>query len=307
MKLLRIMSVAGIVLLVTGPPCLAGSDGGTYRSGVSGDWNSLATWEISDPSAGWRVPTQEEGVPQARDHATIQAGHTVTVATREEIGKLHIERGTEQYGGGVLEIVGGVILTVHRDLQMPQRPREFEAPLIVFSGTGPEAGVLESRPPLGIGGDVRVTGEAGGHIRTRNPSHLLSIGRFARIQVSGGPLTLGGALSMNGTVAADGPHAVVINGQTIRAGSSGTWHIRHPQARMSIETLEPVSLRTGTIRIDQGELHVAVDMQTLGTVTKADDARITVRPGRSFDAPRSLTAVGVRHSGRDTQPRRNSQ
>jgi len=285
---------AAIILLLGGPVAWGGPGAGVYQSASSGDWAALSTWEIKDASTGWRPATVDDGVPEINDAAVIGPGHTVTVSGAQEVGKLRIERGTDQSVPGVLQITDGGFITIGEGLKMPQRPRETAAGRIVFSGTGRVPGVLESLIPIGIGGDIEVTGDAGGIVRTQNPAHLLSIGRFSRITASGGPLTLGGALSMDGTVVADGPHSVRVTGDAVRPGSSGEWIIAHPQAQVSFETTQKVFLRSGEIDVRQGTLDLATDFEAAG-VTRGPDGRINVHEGKAFSA-RQL------REGREIQP-----
>jgi len=210
------------------------------------------------------------------------------VSGRTQIETLVINRSSGDLGPGMLEIVSGGWITIRRQLKMPQRPRESQAGRIVFSGAGAQPGVLESRAPLAIGGDVIVSGAAGGEIRTRNPAHLLSFGRFSNVQVTEGPLTVSGSVSMDGTVELDGPTELRVQGRNLRDGSSGTWYVKNSRARLTIATDEPVALRAGTIRLARGTLDVAVDMKTDGSVIRGSEARINVDPGRTFEAPQLI-------------------
>ncbi|NOT01893.1 MAG: hypothetical protein HOP29_14860 [Phycisphaerales bacterium] len=290
----------------------AGPGEGSYQSRASGDWLNPATWEIHDAAAGgWRVATVEDGVPNIDDRAAIQSGHVVAVSGRVEIGKLVIERGngfpqegvregirapavrapaargTGTADGGVLEVTAGGILTIGEGLKMPQRPQEAAAGRIVFSGAGRAPGTILARTSIGIGGDVEVIGAAGGVFETRHPDHTVGVGRFAQISATGGPLTFDTALSMDGRVIADGPHAVRVTGLEVREGSSGKWVIAHPKARVSFETANRVHLRAGEIDVREGTLETAVDFEA-ERVTRGAAGRIEVCEGKSFSA-RQLT------------------
>ncbi|NOT02131.1 MAG: hypothetical protein HOP29_16090 [Phycisphaerales bacterium] len=281
--------VVWAILPVLALPCAALADAGaaTYRSRTSGDWLNPATWEISDPTAGWRVATIDDGVPIIDDRAAIQAGHVVTVMGKAEIGKLLIERGTADADAGALGITGGSVLTIGEGLKMPQQPQEFAAGRIVFSGAGRAPGTIFARTSIGIGGDVEVIGSAGGVFETRHPDHTVGVGRFAQISATGGPLTFDTALSMDGKVIADGPHAVRVIGPEVREGSSGKWVIAHPRARVSFETEKRVHLRAGEVDVREGVLETAVDFEA-ERVTRGAAGRIEVCEGKSFSA-RQLT------------------
>lgn len=98
MKLLRIMSVAGIVLLVTGPPCLAGSDGGTYRSGVSGDIENDGDIEVKEgfnlKFTGHGLNSDSSGTITI-DHATgsVQFAHTGTDPVQIQTAEVFLHNG----------------------------------------------------------------------------------------------------------------------------------------------------------------------------------------------------------------------
>ncbi len=288
-------------LLLAGPVVLAGPRAGSYQTYQSGDWATLSSWEVYEKGTGWRAPTEDEGVPGAESYVTIRAGHEVRVVGGNDVGYLTIERGNESVGPGSLEITSGAELTVHVALKMPQRPRETEPGRILFTGSGETPGTLASEGDLAIAGDVEVIGTSGGVIRTRDGSQDIAIGRFANVRAVGGPLTLTGMVEMDGTLVADGASSVIVNGEGIGSGSSGTWRVTHPRARIEFDTVRVISLNAGRIHVERGELDVAVDMKTLGSVTTGPDARVTVRPGTSFDAPRSIESMRV---SRDRAERR---
>jgi len=78
-----------------------------YRSVMTGDWESLSTWERYGLSGTWDAPSDEQGAPESSDESiTIQAGHTVTINASISVDQLVIE------SGATLIVAAGVTLTI---------------------------------------------------------------------------------------------------------------------------------------------------------------------------------------------------
>ncbi len=275
--------IVAAILLVAAGPAFAGPDGDAYRSRTSGDWGILSTWEISDAGGVWRAATFEDGIPGDGDKATIRAGHTVFVGDDTRVERVVIERAQQGLDAGTLEIVGGARLTLTGGLTMARRPKDTASARLVFSGSGQHPGVLFTNSTLDVYGDVEVIGPAGGEIRTAKPDTLVCIGRHAVVRATGGPISIGGTVEMDGKVIADGPHAVTLDGDSLGRGSSGTWQSRHPGSSIRLKTSRPISLKSGRFEIEKGALDVATDFSVGGRVVRKADAAINVESGRQFE------------------------
>ena len=76
-----------------------------YRSKISGNWGSTATWESSTDGSTWgnasSTPTSSDGT------ITIRNGHTVTVASSVTVDEVVVA------SGGILDLNGGLVLTIN--------------------------------------------------------------------------------------------------------------------------------------------------------------------------------------------------
>jgi hypothetical protein len=283
MKSKCVPKIVAAILLVAAGPAFAGPDGEVYRSRTSGDWGILSTWEINDAGEVWRAATLDDGIPGDGDKATIRAGHTVFVADDTRVKRVVIERAKEGLDAGTLEIVAGASLTLAGGLTMARRPKDMPSARVVFSGSAQHPGVLFTNSTLDIYGDIEVLGPAGGEIRTAKPDMLVCIGRHAVVRATGGPLSIGGTVEMDGRVIADGPYAVSLDGESLGRGSSGTWQLRHPGASIRLQTARPISLKSGDFQIEEGTLDVATDFSVGGRVVRKANAAINVQSGRQFE------------------------
>lgn len=282
-----VLTVSVTALLIAGPAAFGAQDGEFQTKNTRpGQWDNPDTWEIFDSSldpSGWRDLEQEDATPSNRSTVTIRAGHTVIVEGDESIGRLRMQRGTENTSGAVLDINGGS-LEINRALSMVKRPKTSAPPRIVFSARTGRPGLLQANQGIAIGGTIEVTGEAGGIVRLVHPDHHISFGGRGVMAATGGPLTIDGEIEMDGQVIADGPYQVTIIGAGPRIGSSGKWRLAHPKATIRFDTNRDLNLRSAKFLIDDGTLDVAVRMETSGEIRRSKRGVINVRAGGEFNA-----------------------
>lgn len=150
--------------------------------------------------------------------------------------------------------------------------------------------------------DFSVSIRAGGVIRTARSWFMIAIARQARLSATGGPLTISGAMEMDGQVIADGPYTVTVTGHHLKEGSSGLWKIAHPAARIKFDTARPIALSSGRIVVEEGTLDITTDFEISGNVTNKRGT-INVAPNRSFDVKGLYLDSGRRVGGHKARPK----
>lgn len=280
-----------VVLLVTGAFAGANPSTGSIRSRTTGPWEQPSTWEVCEGLDAWRTLTVHDALPGEADRVVIRSGHVVFVSTEQHVGKLYVERGTQLDGPGTLEIHSAGKLWIHRNLTVARERDGAAAGRIVFTGSAGPAGVLHAAGSVQIYGDVEILGAAGGVISSEKPVYRVSFGPDARLTAPAGPLTISCPVEMDGTVIADGPHAVTVSGDRIKEGSSGTWKVAHRDAAIIFDTAKDVFLRAGEIVVEKGVFEAACNVKVARPMTHAEEARITVRPGATLEVAGQLAEL----------------
>ena len=201
----------------------------------------------------------------------VQTDDTYTVSGTETYGSVCIE------GTGTIDIPAGAKLVVTRSLSVSTNGT------IQFSGSSGSAGIFEAAASVRMDGKFKVVGSVGGVIQSSQSSDVLTISASGKIEAPDGPLTLTASLEMDGTVTADGPYTIRVNGNAPAAGSSGRWEVANGGGKIKIDTTGAVSLNSGQVLISAGIFGCRQDFTTGGGV-KLTGGQIKVSYGKTFTA-----------------------
>lgn len=269
---------------------------GDFCSKATGNWRVNGTWCTYNAKTGtWGDAAT---TPIYTSLALVCSPHSVEVTTTgspNDIGTLIIEDANAPTSPGEVKIhssSGSLFqwLGVYAALDMKAAKTDPGRILLTDNGTVGSPPKLLAGTDIVIGGLVRSAAavRVGAAIETTG-SYVATIAPKGVVAATNAPLVLNGAFEMEGTVLADGPYTITVQGSGPRAGSSGKWEIAHDSGTIKFATTtDPLTINSsagcflikgGTLDIDQTLTFRGGLKQLKGTVT---NGKIDVAAGKTF-------------------------
>ncbi len=289
--------------LLVGATAFGEPNDGDFRTKQSGSWTTSSTWQVFSAKAGtvggsW---VNTVNTPSANSFATIRSPHSVLVTgIPRTVGTLVIEDAMAPTEPGELRIhiafEAGPPIPQYQGIQinagLEMKTGRDNPARIVFTddGTSGAAGRIVAAANISIAGVIRSEAAVRGGVIDAG-SNVITIAPTAQVSSPSGPLTLYGAVEMDGEVLANGPHAITVSGSGPRAGSSGKWEIANGAGKILFNTTNPLTIdssagsflvQAGTLDVDQSLTYFGGLKQTGGIIDVAVGKTLVVS-GRYFE------------------------